>query len=97
MSMDSLLMICASKMRVAAIFKHNHGKGIIGACGGNLVTASRCRVTEAQNHAATHFSVPQGLDFFLDPCFVITRNKACRLNKTHTGLTVKGYSLEMTR
>ena len=38
--------------------------------------------------------MPQGLDFFLDPCFVISRNKACRLNNAHTGL--KGYGLEMT-
>jgi hypothetical protein len=38
--------------------------------------------------------MPQGLDFFLDPCSVISHNRACRLNNTHTGL--KGYGLEMT-
>jgi hypothetical protein len=50
------------------------------------------RVTEVDHYGV--LSIPQGLDFFLNPCFVIKRYSSCRLNNVHTGPT--GYGLEMT-
>jgi hypothetical protein len=68
-------------------------KGIMVAWGGKACDCEWLfRVTEVDHRG--ELSMPQGLDFFLDPCFVISHYSSCKLNNVHTGLT--GYGLEMT-
>jgi len=68
-------------------------KGIMVAWGGKACDCEWLfRVTEVLYRGA--LSMPNGLDFFLDPGFVISNYTSCRLNNKHTGLN--GYGLEMT-